>query len=68
MVRKDDKPSGVVGTISKTVQQYKIWFRRRHVKLEEMTQPGWGDVADYYWERVRQYATTKLKVLMVINA
>jgi len=37
---KDAKPSWVMGTITKTVQQRMERFRQKQMKLNEMTQPG----------------------------
>jgi hypothetical protein len=34
-------------TITKTVQQRMQWFQQKQMKLDEMTQPGWEDAADY---------------------
>ena len=43
---EDDEPGWVMGTISKTVQQLMKRFRQKQMKLDEVTQRGWGDVAD----------------------
>jgi len=43
---KDDEPGWVMGTISKTVQYRMERFRQKQMKLDELTQPGWGDAAD----------------------
>jgi len=45
---KDDKSGCVMGKISKTVQQHMHRFRQKQMKLDELTQPGWGDAADYF--------------------
>jgi hypothetical protein len=47
---KDDKPGWVMGTITKTVQQRMARFRQKQMKLDELTQPGWEDAADYFRE------------------
>jgi hypothetical protein len=36
------------------------------MKLEELTQPGWDDPADYFRERDEKYGTTKLRVPAVV--
>ena len=38
---EDDEPGWVMGTITKTVQQYMESFRQKQMKLDELTQPGW---------------------------
>jgi len=47
---EDDEPGWVMGTISKTVQQRMESFRQKQMKLDELTQPGWEDAADYFRE------------------
>jgi len=39
-LREDGKPGWVMGTITKTIQQRMERFRRKQVKLDELTQPG----------------------------
>jgi len=46
----DDEPGWVMGTITKTVQQHMESFRQKQMKLDELTQPGWEDAADYFRE------------------
>jgi len=65
---EDDEPGWVMGTISKTVQQRMERFREKQIKLDELTQPGWGDAADYFRERDKRYGTTELKVLAVVKS
>jgi hypothetical protein len=43
----DDEPGWVMGTISKAVQHYMDCIQPKHIKLDELTQPGWGDTANY---------------------
>jgi len=59
---EDDEPGWVIGTISKTEQHRMESFRPKQMNLDEMTQPGWGDAADYFRERDMKYRTTELKV------
>ena len=46
----DDKPCCVMGTITKTVQQHMESFCQKQMKLDELTQPGWENAADYFRE------------------
>jgi hypothetical protein len=54
---KDDEPGWVMGTMSKTVQQRMESFRQMQMKLDELTQPGWEDAADYFREHDTKYGT-----------
>jgi len=36
------------------------------MRLEELTQPGWGEAANYFGVRDRKYVTAKLKVPAVV--
>jgi hypothetical protein len=47
----DDEPGWLVGTISKTVQHCMDSFRQTQMRLDKLTQPGWGDAAKYFRER-----------------
>jgi len=47
---KDDEPGWVMGTITKTVQQRIARFWQKQMKLDELTQLGWEDAADYFRE------------------
>ena len=49
------------------VQQHMESFRQKQMKLDELTQPAWGDMANYFCERDKKYGTTKLQVPAVIN-
>jgi len=42
-------------------------FGKKQMRLDEWTQPEWGDVADYFCERDKKYATAELTVLAVIK-
>jgi len=39
---EDDEPGWVMGTISKMVQHRMESIRQRQMRLDELTQPGWG--------------------------
>ena len=56
----DDEPGWVMGTIIKTVQQEVETFRKKDMKLDELTQPEWEDAADDFRERDKQYRTSEL--------
>jgi len=64
---KDDEPSWVIGTISKTVQQHMERFRPKKMKSDKLTQPGWGDATDYFHEGEKLYGTSELRVPAVIK-
>jgi hypothetical protein len=63
----DDEPGWVMGTISKTVQHHMESFRQKQMRLDELTQPGWGDAVNYFRERDMKYGTTELKVPVVVT-
>ena len=56
---EDDEPGWVMVTLTKTVQQRMQRFRQKQMKLDELTQPGWEDAADYFRERDKTYGTTE---------
>jgi hypothetical protein len=58
----DDEPGWIMGTITKTVQHRRESFRQKQIRLDELTQPGWRDAANYFHERDMRYGTGKLKV------
>ena len=64
---EDDEPGWVMCTISKTVQHRMESFGQKQIWLDELTEPGWGDAADYIHERDMKYGTTELKVLAVVK-
>jgi len=63
----DDEPRWVMGTITDTVQHRMEIFRQKQVRLDELTQPGWGDAANYFLERDMRYGTAELKVPGVVK-
>jgi hypothetical protein len=67
MLSEDDEPGWVIGTISKTVQQDMERFRQKQMKLDELTDQGSGDAADYFPERDKMYGSTELKFTAVVN-
>jgi len=64
---EDDETGWVMGTICKTVQHRMERFREKQTKLAKLTHPSSGDAADYFPERDKEYGTTDLKVLAVVQ-
>jgi len=64
---EDDEPGWVMGTITKTVQKRMERFRQKQMKLDELTQLGWEDAADYFCERDKKYGTFELGVPAVVQ-
>jgi hypothetical protein len=63
----DDEPGWVMGTINKTVQHHMESFQQKQMRLDELTQPGWGDAANYFRERDMRYGTAELMVPAVVK-
>jgi hypothetical protein len=63
----NDEPGWVMGTITKTVQQRMESFRQKQMKLDELTQPGWDDAANYFRERDKKYSISELRVPAVVQ-
>jgi len=51
MLSEDDEPGWVMGTFNKMAQQCMGRFRQKQMELDELTQPGWEDAADFSSER-----------------
>ena len=64
---EDGEPGWVMGTNSNMVQQHMERIRQNQMKLDELTQPGWGEVAYYFRERDVKYGTTVFWVLAVVQ-
>jgi len=64
---KDDEPGGVMGTMTKKVQQRMERFRQKQMKLDQLTQLGCEDAADYFCDRDKKYSTSELKVPAVVQ-
>jgi hypothetical protein len=64
---EDDEPGWVMGTISETVQHRMKRYWQKQMKLDELTQPGWGEAADYCCERDKKYGTAELRVQAVVK-
>jgi len=63
----DDEPGCVMGTITNTVQHRMESFRQKQMRLDELTQPGWGDAANYFHETDMKYGTAELRVPVVLQ-
>ena len=55
-----------MGTITKTVQQRMERFPQKQMKLDEFTEPGWEDAADYFGEHDEKYGTFELTFPAVV--
>jgi len=64
---KDDERGGVMGTISRMVQQQMESFRRNQMRIDKLTQPGWWDAADYFLARDNKYGGAELIVPAVVK-
>jgi len=64
---EDDEPGWVMGAITRPVQQSMERFWHKQMMVDELTQPGWEDAADYCPERDKRYGTTELRVLAVVQ-
>ena len=58
---ENNEPGWVMGTIYKTVQHRMGCFPQRQMRLDELTQPGWGDAPNYFNEIDQKYGTTELQ-------
>jgi len=63
---ENDEPGWVMGTITKTVQQHMERFRQKQMKIDELTQLGWEDAADYFHERDMKYSRSEVRVPAVV--
>jgi len=65
---EDDDPGWVMGSVSKSVQRRIERFWQKQMKLDELTQLGWGDAADYFRERDSKNGPSELQVPAVIKS
>jgi hypothetical protein len=63
----DDEPGWVLSRITKTVQHRMESLLPKQMRLDQLTQPGWGDAANYFSQRDMRYGTAELKVLAVVK-
>ena len=64
---EDDKPGWAMGTITKTVQHHMGRYRQKQMKLDELTQLGSKDAADYFSQSNQKYGTTTSQVTVVVQ-
>jgi len=64
---EDDEPGWVMGTLSNTVQHSMESIWQKLMRLDQLTQPWWGDAANYFHEGDVKYGMTELKVPAVRN-
>jgi len=64
---EDDEPDWVMGAICKSVPHCMESFWQKQMRLDELTQPGWGYTADYFCEKDVKYGMTELKVSAVVK-
>ena len=67
MLRRSQRRCCFVQVDQELVQHRMECFRQKPMKLGELTQPGWGDAADYFRERDKKYGTAELKVPAVVQ-
>jgi hypothetical protein len=53
----DDEPGWVMDTISRKVPHRMESFRQKQMRLDELTQSGWADTANYFHDRDMKYGT-----------
>jgi hypothetical protein len=63
----DDESFWVMGTHTKIVQHRIESFRQKQMRLDELTQLGSGDAANYCCERDMKYGTAELQVPAVVK-
>jgi hypothetical protein len=66
-LREYDKRGWVMGTITKTVQQHIERFRQKHMKVDELTHPGWDNATNSFCVGDKKYGTSELMVPAVIQ-
>ena len=64
---EDGEPGWVMCTSPKMIQQRMARFRQKQMKLDQLTQPGLRDTANYFRYRHQKYCTTKLSVPAVVK-
>jgi len=62
-----DEPGWLMGTISKAVRHRMESVRQKQMWLDELTQLGWGEAANYFRETDMKHGTAELKVLPLIK-
>jgi len=64
---EDEEHGWVMGTITNMVQECMERFQQKQIMLNELTQPGWEDAADYFCEQDKTYGTSELRVPAVVQ-
>jgi len=64
---EDDEHSWVMEALSKILPQCIARFRQKHMRIDELTQPGCMDSADSFQDRDMMYGTAGLRVLAYVN-
>jgi len=57
-----------MGTITKTILQHIERFRQKQMKLDEWTQLGWEDAADYFHGSDKENGTSQFSVAAVVQS
>jgi hypothetical protein len=66
MLSDDNVPGWVMSTISKMVQHRMESGWEKQMRLDQLTQPGWGDADNDFCERDMKHGTAELKVPEVV--
>jgi hypothetical protein len=61
-----DEPGWVMGTISNKVQQGRERCQQKQMKLDELTQLGWEDAANYFREHDKKYGPAEYRLQVVV--
>jgi len=64
---EDDEPGWVMGIITTIVQQCIERFRQKQMKFHELTQPGWENAVEYFGKWDKNYGTSEVRVLAVVQ-
>jgi hypothetical protein len=63
---EDDEAGCVMGTVTNMVLQYMERLQEKQMKLDELSQPGRDDAAEYICQREKKYGTSELRVPAVV--
>jgi len=64
---EDDEHGWAMATISKTSKQWMGSIPQRQMRLDELMQPGCGDMVNYFCERDMKYGMAELKDPVVVT-
>jgi len=65
---EDDEPCWVKVTICKTVPQRMKMFQQNQMNIDNLSQLGWGDAADYFRARDTMNCTSEMRVRAVVKS